>query len=74
LAGEFDGRLKYRLDNPSGRDIEDVLWQEKQREDRLRRQGVHFARWTWDDVTHRPDDLLGRIRSGLRDVRSMNAA
>ena len=30
LAGEFDGRLKYRLDNPSGRDIEDVLWQEKQ--------------------------------------------
>lgn len=74
LAGEFDGRLKYRLDNPSGRDIEDVLWQEKQREDRLRRQGVHFARWTWDDVTHRPDDLLGRIRAGLRDVRWMNAA
>ena len=47
VVGEFDGRVKYRV--PEGATPEaasDVLWREKQREDRLRSQ-VRVARWTW---------------------------
>lgn len=40
--GEFDGRLKY--DDP------DVLWREKQREDRGRRAGDIPTRWVWDSA------------------------
>src|SRR5674476_401682 len=36
VVGEFDGRVKYGRANPSGRPPEDVLWDEKLREDRLR--------------------------------------
>lgn len=66
LAGEFDGRLKYGLANPAGKAVEDVLWDEKQREDRLRRQGILFVRWTWDDLVRRPRDVVGRVRFAMR--------
>lgn len=46
LAGEFDGKVKYGRTNPSGRPPEEVLWDEKVREDRLRRAGVRVVRWT----------------------------
>ncbi|MDM7832168.1 hypothetical protein [Cellulomonas edaphi] len=49
LVGEFDGRLKYRV---AGIDddarVEDRLWREKSREDRLRATGLGVTRWTWD--------------------------
>ncbi|MCX6462945.1 MAG: hypothetical protein NTW05_05060 [Pseudonocardiales bacterium] len=48
VVGEFDGRVKYgRL----GRSGEDVLWEEKQREDALRATGLWVARWIWADLT-----------------------
>jgi hypothetical protein len=47
VIGEFDGKVKYRV--PTGSDpaeAGEVVWLEKRREDRLRRQG-EVARWTW---------------------------
>jgi hypothetical protein len=47
VVGEFDGRVKYgRL----GRAGEDVLWEEKRREDALRATDLWMARWTWPDL------------------------
>jgi|JI102314A2RNA_FD_contig_31_8008126_length_1473_multi_3_in_0_out_0_2 hypothetical protein len=47
LVGEFDGRMKYRTEFAADPEqVQDILWREKQREDRLRRQ-VDVARWTW---------------------------
>ena len=47
VVGEFDGKVKYRVDEGADpRESGEILWREKQREDRLRRQ-VRVARWTW---------------------------
>lgn len=69
VVGEFDGRIKYRV--PEGADAETaagVLWQEKQREDRLRRQ-ARVARWVWRVALDRP--ALGRLLGsvGIRPER-----
>ena len=59
VVGEFDGKVKYRVapgDSPA--EAGEVVWREKQREDRLRRQ-VRVARWTWDIA-------LDRSRLGAR--------
>lgn len=47
VVGEFDGRVKYRAGTESVDVVEDVVWREKTREDRLRRRR-RLARWTWD--------------------------
>lgn len=52
---EFDGRVKYADGN------RETLFQEKLREDRLRRLGYTVVRVTWDDL-RRPDRILARIR------------
>ena len=50
---EFDGRVKY-VDRARGgvadRPVEEVLWQEKQREDWLRSQGFGVSRVTWPEL------------------------
>jgi hypothetical protein len=47
VVGEFDGKVKYRVpDDTDPREAAEVVWREKQREDRLRRR-VGVARWTW---------------------------
>lgn len=52
--GEFDGRVKYgRLLRP-GEDPGDVVWREKQREDRMRDLGYEMARIIWSDLSNRP--------------------
>lgn len=49
LVGEFDGRVKYRVEGiPAGPALEERVWAEKVREDRLRATGVGVTRWTWD--------------------------
>ena len=49
VFGEFDGKGKYfRDDMTGGRTPEEVLWDEKLREDRIRRHRPRAARWTWD--------------------------
>lgn len=47
--GEFDGKGKYfRTELTGGRAPEEVLWDEKLREDRVRRHRPHTVRWGWD--------------------------
>lgn len=67
LVGEFDGRVKYGRSNPSGRPPEDVLWEEKLREDRLRAIDLMVARWTTADL-RRPEPWMGRLRAHLTAV------
>ncbi|WGW12270.1 hypothetical protein LWF01_00455 [Saxibacter everestensis] len=50
LIGEYDGRFKYGRLNPSGKPPEDVVWDEKRREDELRARGYSVVRWTTEDL------------------------
>jgi hypothetical protein len=51
--GEFDGKIKYgRLLKP-GQRIEDVIFEEKLREDALRDLGSQMVRWLWRDLYRR---------------------
>lgn len=64
IVGEFDGAQKYlRSRAVSGKDPSVVLWEEKQREDALRRLGLSVVRLTWRDI-HSP----GRLEGILRDA------
>jgi hypothetical protein len=48
--GEFDGKIKYgRLLRP-GEAAQDVVYQEKRREDALRDLGWQMVRWNWVDL------------------------
>ena len=49
--GEFDGRVKYGANAPSGRSPADVVFVEKVREDAMRDLGWQMARWTWADLS-----------------------
>ncbi|MGA4506773.1 hypothetical protein ACPCGZ_02545 [Propionibacteriaceae bacterium G1746] len=69
LIGEFDGRGKYLANFRPGDDPGEAVWQEKVREDRLRRQGNALVRWTWDEVERQPDDVVSRVRTALAGVR-----
>ncbi|MBG6056810.1 hypothetical protein RCH16_001483 [Cryobacterium sp. MP_M5] len=47
--GEFDGKHKYTRGRVlAGRNPGEVVWQEKRREDALRRHSDSFDRWDWD--------------------------
>ncbi|MDI9916192.1 hypothetical protein [Rhodococcus sp. IEGM 1379] len=66
--GEFDGRVKYGRLVPAGRSAEDVLWEEKLREDRLREAGWQVARWTWADLST-PSLVARRITAAFERGR-----
>lgn len=58
LIGEFDGKLKYRVDpTATPEEAAEIVWREKKREDRLRRH-KNVARWTWSIA--RPSGALAR--------------
>ena len=58
--GEFDGKIKYgQLLNP-GQSIEQVVFEEKVREDALRDLGWQVVRWLWRDL-YRPGVLRDRV-------------
>jgi hypothetical protein len=63
LIGESDGRMKY-LDPAyrNGRTAEQVVYDEKRREDELRRQCRAFVRWGWDEARN-PAALGAVLRS-----------
>ncbi len=63
--GEFDGRWKYdRLLLP-GQKPGEVVFAEKQREDRMREvTGFGMIRLTWEDL-NRPQTTLARLRRQL---------
>lgn len=51
VVGEYDGIAKYRAaEFRRGRTPEQVVVEEKLREDALRRQGEGVVRWIWDDL------------------------
>lgn len=58
VLGEADGRLKYV--DPQ------ALFDEKRREDALRRAGWAVVRWTYDEVVRTPTVVVGRIARALR--------
>lgn len=63
IIGEFDGKGKY-LDPQltRGRSAAEIVYQEKLREDELRRQSAGFARWEWQ-IARDPAALARRLRS-----------
>ncbi len=72
LAVEFDGRVKYGSARRFEPELapEDVLWNEKRREDRIRRVVTRFDRLTWD-VAHDRRVLAARLaRHGLTARRA----
>ncbi len=52
IVGKYDGRFKYGRSNPAQRPPEEVLFEEKRREDRLRAAGYIVVRWTTEDLKH----------------------
>lgn len=50
--GEFDGRFKYSRNRfTKGRPPEEIVWEEKRREDAIRAaSGRGMVRWVWDDA------------------------
>lgn len=73
LVGEFDGRIKY--DDPAyrdGRTPEQVLRDEKFREDRIRALGPRVTRWGWE-VAASPGRLRAHlVAAGIRPERYRN--
>jgi hypothetical protein len=63
VVGEADGASKY-LDEAfrSGRTVEQVVYDEKLREDRLRALGWAVVRWPWS-VAMNPHALAARLRA-----------
>lgn len=58
VVGEFDGKLKYKVpEGATPEEAAEILWQEKQREDRLRRRDNRVARWVWADAM-RPKSMV----------------
>ena len=55
---EVDGRVKYS--DPWGKPA-DVLWEEKQREDRLRDAGYEVVRVTWEQLIAHPERVVERM-------------
>lgn len=64
VVGEFDGKVKYEKNRRPGESASDVVFREKQREDRLRDEGLTVVRWVWDDFRE-PQVLRARIRRAL---------
>jgi hypothetical protein len=56
-AAEFDGKSKYTRNEYTGGEPAEVLWREKRREDRLRRQLFGLTRILTSDVSH-PERLV----------------
>ena len=51
IAGEFDGKIKYRSGFVDGADAVDVMVAERRRADAIERAGWRVVRWMWDDIS-----------------------
>jgi hypothetical protein len=67
VAGECDGRWKYSGERFSaGRTPEQIVWEEKRRENEFSELGIRWVRWDWPDCFE-PERITMRLRSaGLR--------
>lgn len=71
--GEFDGEVKYRDERlRRGRSVEQVVIDEKNRENRLRAQSQYFARWDHSDLVQgRLEAILLRARVPRRTTSTV---
>ncbi|RRJ86397.1 hypothetical protein EG850_08595 [Gulosibacter macacae] len=72
VIGEFDGMIKYGTGLAPGKTLEDVIKEERRREERLQRLGWLVVRWLWS-VLHQPDDLLGMLERAHQFGQSVDA-
>ena len=73
LLVEVDGRLKYRAaEGSTTREVEEIVWREKRREDRIRRHGggMVVVRVVWHDLDS-PARFRTLIREGLRQAKTL---
>jgi hypothetical protein len=72
LVVEFDGRTKYRADASSTAEVEEIVWREKRREDRIRRDagGKVVVRLIWADLDN-PARARAMVRDGMRQVEDL---
>ncbi|WP_411700247.1 hypothetical protein [Conyzicola sp.] len=68
LVVEIDGKAKYGPNRhfQKGVPVDELLWQEKQREDRLRRVMRSFERLDWETIADRRELAARLARHGLR--------
>jgi hypothetical protein len=59
--GEADGKVKYTGVLDPDRSPEQVLWDEKHREDALRDDDHRFVRWTYGQMLGRTEETVARI-------------
>lgn len=52
VVGEFDGQVKYGKYLRPGQSPGDAVFAEKQREDRIRDEGLRVVRWVWAELRH----------------------
>lgn len=64
VAVEFDGRVKY-LQPRAGRSPNEVLWEEKRREDRVRALDVRVVRLVQEEIGRQRDDAFANLRRML---------
>lgn len=73
---ECDGRIKYRTTSLPGaaRDVEERVWRDKVRRDRLVDAGFEYVTVTWADVMFHPDQTAARIRAAILRARRRRGA
>jgi hypothetical protein len=65
VLGELDGRGKYGIGfDTDPEEAGRIVWREKVREDRFRRQGFEVVRWTFAEH-YRPGVIAARVRAAL---------
>lgn len=57
VLGEADGLSKY--------ESVEVLRKEKHRQEALEQAGFRVVRWTWEEITRKPEQVAARIHSAL---------
>ena len=65
VIGECDGAVKYGN--------ADSLWREKKRQEDLEQAGYIVVRWTWEEIMHRPWEVVERIRRALARAAALAA-
>lgn len=72
LVGEVDGKAKYGHLLKPGQTPDDVVMEEKRREQRIRRCGLWVVRWGWDEAMNGAQ-LASLLNDGFRNALPRSA-